>query len=497
MTVQPMDPTQGMIPGQALEVPSYNGGSSGLDDMDAGDLSVPRLSIVGNEGVFKDSLSGQKYPEIDVIILGLVKQRSLWHGNVTPGEESKPMCRSNDFMTGFPQMKPVSLEKSFPWQRAGLGQEHLIPREDGQWAVACASCALKDWGSAPDEKKPYCSEVWSMPLLMDPFQNGQWMPFVLSVQKSNISPTKKYLGGYKAANSATFTMITHIKLNMAKSGQVTFSNTEYSMTERTESSQWQAYEGMYVEMRNFLIQAPRVFNDAPTVPAQQVQAQPQHATPAIQQPQQQSQPPVYQPTPQYQQQQEQYAPQAQQAPPVQPPVQQASPVQPQWDGQTQVIQGHVVTEPEWTQQAPPAQQDAWLQQTEQHQPPEPTPPPVQQAPPVAAAPPVAPPAAPPAMPTPPPAPPAPPIQPPAVPVAQSGPPTPPVDPSMAPQPPAASVAPPAPQQPPVQQPPVQQPPVQQPPMQQPPVQQVNTSPAVPAAPVASNPAPIGDDELPF
>lgn len=469
MTVQPMDPTQGMIPGQALEVPSYNGGSTGLDDMDASDLSVPRLSIIQNEGQFKDSLSGNKYPEIDVIILGLVKQRSLWHANVTPGEESKPMCRSNDFMTGFPQMKPVSLEKSFPWQRAGLGQEHLIPREDGQWAVACASCALKDWGSAPDEKKPYCSEVWSMPLLMDPFQNGQWMPFVLSIQKSNISPTKKYLGGYKAANSATFTMITHIKLNMAKSGQVTFSNTEYSMTERSESSQWQAYEDMYIEMRNFLIQAPRVFDDVPTVQAQQVQAQPQHATPAIQQPVQQPQPPVYQPQPQYVQQQEQYAPQAQQAaPPVQPPVYQPpvqQPIQPQWDGQTQVIQGQVVTEP------------AWTQQTELVQPPEPTPPPVQQAPPMAAQPPVAPPAAPPAMPTPPPVPPTPPVQPPAVPVAQSGPPAPPVNPSMAPQPPAAAVAPPAPQQP--------------------PVQQVNSSPAVPAAPVASNPAPVGDDELPF
>jgi len=71
MTVQPVGP------GQEVAVPQDQG-AFGLDDMNAGDLSIPRLQIVSKKAMFKDTLSNNEIPSLNVIVLGLVKQRTLW-----------------------------------------------------------------------------------------------------------------------------------------------------------------------------------------------------------------------------------------------------------------------------------------------------------------------------------------------------------------------------------------------------------------------------------
>ena len=83
----------------------------GLEDVDAGDITVPRLKIVHAEGVFQDNLSNAKFAELNVILLGLVKQRLMW--DVEVEDDAKPLCKSADFDHGIPS-------DSFPWEASGL-----------------------------------------------------------------------------------------------------------------------------------------------------------------------------------------------------------------------------------------------------------------------------------------------------------------------------------------------------------------------------------------
>src|SRR5690606_25228480 len=73
----------------------------GLEDVDASDLSMPRLQIVHEDAVWEDSLSNERFESLDVILLGLIKQRVLWPSEM--GEESSaPLCKSYNHTQGFP-----------------------------------------------------------------------------------------------------------------------------------------------------------------------------------------------------------------------------------------------------------------------------------------------------------------------------------------------------------------------------------------------------------
>jgi hypothetical protein len=278
MTVQPVGP------GTQVALPEANQFDTGLEDMTQADLSIPRLQIVNKKGMFKDSLSNNEMQGLNVIILGLVKQRTLWPAKVSQGEASKPMCRSNDHRVGFVNMKQPS--HPFPFQVAELTQANVLPRDDGQLTFNCEDCKLKDWGSHPLGDKPYCNEIWSLALLMDPFNNGQYLPAVLNLSKTNIGPAKRYLGGFKAAETAAFTAKTWISLTLLKRGDNEYSNIAFQRVESTDSTQWAEWSQLYLEMRSFLTQEPRVFEeDAPAGPPatpQPVAAQPVAAAPVAQ-----------------------------------------------------------------------------------------------------------------------------------------------------------------------------------------------------------------------
>lgn len=437
----------------------------GLDDMTQADLSIPRLQIVNKKGVFRDSLANNEIAAMNVIVLGLVKQRTLWPARV--GETTaKPMCRSNDHVVGFVNQKQP--EHPFPYQLAELSQPNVLPRDDGQLTFNCADCKLKEWGSHPMGDKPYCNEVWALPLLMDPYGNNNYLPAVLNLSKTNIGPAKAYLGGFKASESAAFTAYTQISLQLLKRGDNEYSNIQFKRVGNTDSVNWAEWGSLYMEMRAFLNQEPRVFEeDTPAGPPPAPQPMAAQPTPApVAAPVAAAPAPVVAPV----------AP----APVAQPAPEPAPVAQPTPQG---VVQGEVVPNAFVDPNAPV---DPWAGQTfEQPQPMQPpaavAQEPVPQAAPPAPAPqPVAAPApAPVAAATPPPV-----LA--AVPPAPVSTPTPaaPVQPAPAPQPQAAAVAPtPAPS--PVAQAPAPTASVQAP-----------TSPAVPAASPQAVPGP-DNDELPF
>lgn len=250
MTVQPVGPSSEVAVQQ-----DQGGPPVGLGDMNAGDLSIPRLQIINKAGLFKDSLSNTEFKQIPTIILGLVKQRTLWPDKVGT-TTSKPMCRSNDFEIGFVNMKQP--DHPFPWAQSGLGQQHVLPREDGQLTFKCSDCSLKTWKG---QEKPPCNEVWTIPLLMDPYQNGSWVPAVLNLSKTNIPLIKKYLGGFVATNDAAFTAVTWMELQLLKRGDNDYSNIVLKRGEKTDSGMWGEWTDLYMEMREFLTQEPRVFEE--------------------------------------------------------------------------------------------------------------------------------------------------------------------------------------------------------------------------------------------
>lgn len=276
MTVQPVGPSTEV----AVQQEQVGGPPIGLGDMNQGDLSIPRLQIVNKKGVFKDSLSNTEFSQIPTIILGLVKQRTLWPEKVGT-TVAKPMCRSNDFEHGFVNMKQP--DHPFPWPQSGLGQQHVLPREDGQLTFNCSDCSLKTWKG---QEKPPCNEVWTIPLLMDPYQNGSWVPAVLNLSKTNIPLIKKYLGGFVATNDAAFTTITWMELMLLKRGDNDYSNIVLKRGERTDSAMWGEWTDLYMEMREFLTQEPRVFEEnvaagPPAAPQPQAAAPVAQAAPVV------------------------------------------------------------------------------------------------------------------------------------------------------------------------------------------------------------------------
>ena len=78
-------------------------GDVGLEDVGVGDVIIPRLRIVHDEAVFENNLTKDRYETLDVILLGLAKQRIMWDDEV--GEGDKPMCKSPDFEHGFPLVR--------------------------------------------------------------------------------------------------------------------------------------------------------------------------------------------------------------------------------------------------------------------------------------------------------------------------------------------------------------------------------------------------------
>jgi hypothetical protein len=221
---------------------------TGLEDFDfSTDAVMPRLSIVHAEGVFEDNLSGQKYGELTVILLGLVKQRVLWAGEVKEGD--KPLCKSLNFTIGRPD------EPRFPWGESGF--------DTRSEELPCGACHLKEWGTAPDGKTPWCSEQHTYPLLMN-VAEGQWAPALFTVQRTGIKPSKTYLSSFARTKTPLYTVVTTLRLTSQKRGTVTYAVPTFAKGGATDTSEWPYYAQQYRSIRDF-IQTPKEEEVEPAV----------------------------------------------------------------------------------------------------------------------------------------------------------------------------------------------------------------------------------------
>ncbi len=223
---------------------------TGLEDFAPEDLVMPALRIDHQAGVIKHSLSGEEFKELDTILLGLVKQRTLWAPDMA-AEPEAPICRSLNFTTGIPD--PQKPER-FPWKAAGV---------DEAPAISCEGCQLKEWGSHPKNSSPWCSEQWVFPLM---FKSGStWSPATITLQRVNLKPARGYVSAFAAEKSGLYVCTTKLTCHQNKRGTVSFVTLSFAKGDATPEDSWPELIEQYRRTRQFL-QTPRSTDEEVTEP---------------------------------------------------------------------------------------------------------------------------------------------------------------------------------------------------------------------------------------
>ena len=228
----------------------------GLEDVEATDLTIPRITIDHEGGVFVDSQTNERFEEFDAIMLGLVKQRILWPP--TPGAEGEgPMCRAVDFKTGNPDAaKWVTKHNGVNAVTAsGFSFDEV---EAGN--LSCANCGLKEWDSHPNNGTPWCNEQFTFPIIRI-MEDGSAAPALISFQRTGLKACKSYVSGFKQARRPLYTALTRISAVHQKKGTVEYVTPSFSKIGDSDPTEHPIYSQQLHQIRDF-ITTPRTFDDS-------------------------------------------------------------------------------------------------------------------------------------------------------------------------------------------------------------------------------------------
>lgn len=321
-----------------------DGFQTGLEAFEQSDAVIPRLNIRQKEGLFEDNLSGETFEVVKMIPLGLVKQRVLWPATKDESNDA-PMCKSPNNQIGFPN-DDAPKDKRFPWAKSGFDKDSYPEQADGLRELPCAACQLKEWGSHPNGKSPWCTEQWTLPVLYDGHDDGTFAPAIFMLQRSGLKAIKAYLTPFQRNNSPAFVNVATVRLEIHTRGDVVYSKPKFTRSDPTAQAEWPSFAMQFMQIKEYLERRPvgdeeeevtqAGANNANTAPPQAQQAPPQQPVQQVPeqdpwtgdpvQPEQPAAPPVQQPV----QTQPQVQP-VQQVQPAQQPVQtqpQVQPVQP-------------------------------------------------------------------------------------------------------------------------------------------------------------------------
>jgi hypothetical protein len=236
-------------------------GNVGMEDVGATDLVIPRLQIVHKEGVFRDNLSKSEYSTLQVILLGLVKQRIMWDEDVEEGD--RPQCKSPDFNMGFPQMREdIPKAKQFPWDMSNFSKADFPPEAgvNGLRTLPCDRCVFNQWtknARTGKSEPPLCSEQHSYPLLYSADEGQSWTTAIATFQRTGIKPSKNYISSFMQQQLPMFTSVTELSLSVQTRGTVTFSVPIFRRLGATDRNLWNEYANSYRTLRQFLHTPPR------------------------------------------------------------------------------------------------------------------------------------------------------------------------------------------------------------------------------------------------
>jgi hypothetical protein len=218
-------------------------GNTGMEDFETSDMVMPRLAIKQEESVFVDNLTGEEFPKLQVVLLGLIKQRILWDKEVNEGD--RPLCKSYDFRQGHPD------RENFPLRASGFDS---LPQEGG--TLPCDACALKEWDTHPNRSAPWCAETHTFPLMMPDADGDHIAPAVLTVQRSALRASKQYLTAFARSSTPLFTVVTEMTLDPQKKGSVKYSVPRFKKIGDTDSDRWQEFADHYRSIRTFITTPP-------------------------------------------------------------------------------------------------------------------------------------------------------------------------------------------------------------------------------------------------
>lgn len=245
---------------QEIAIPVPSSLPEGLEDTDlANDLTMPIFRLDHENLCIVNSLTNEQMPSMDVILLGRIKQRILWPMDPSDGKE-QPMCRSYDFNQGVPRAATwVQPQKNNPALTAvklsGFDYTTVESAENDGVGLACANCALKDWGA--DRTPPWCNEQWTFPFVQIDAE-GDPLPGVISFAKTGLKPCKTYVSGFVQAKSTLYTVVTRIKAVPQSKGSVSWVVPSFQRINESDATQWPVYSQLLHQIRGFLT-TPRVF----------------------------------------------------------------------------------------------------------------------------------------------------------------------------------------------------------------------------------------------
>lgn len=256
-----------------VSVPGSSAESTGLEDVDASDVRIPRLNIDHKKAVFVDNLSNQEYPKLDCILLGLVKQRIMWHHEV--GTDEKPLCKSPNFQVGFPIASGQA--HLFPWDKSDFN-ENDYKSDEGLTTLPCEKCNFREWGTHADGKKPACAEQHTYPLLFNPDlseetdSTGQNLVSALfTTQHSGIKPSRDYLSSFIRMKTPLYTVLTTVTLSQQKRGSNQYCVPVFRVGNKTPTDSYPYLSQQYRSIREFVHSTGTVRDRVKETPIQEAQ----------------------------------------------------------------------------------------------------------------------------------------------------------------------------------------------------------------------------------
>lgn len=265
MTIEPSR-TGGLSPMDGVE---------GLEDIEVTDLTLPILKINHRENGFENSLTGEVKETMEVVILGVVKQRILWPPE--PGAEGEgPLCRSYDFKEGHPDPEKFLSIVERPKGGHPTGFSHDLIRDGGP--LSCAACPLKEWDTHPRGDKPWCDEQWTVPVLVLD-DDGSYSPSLISFQRTSIKPIKNYVTAFASRKQPLYVAITRFEAKQQTKGTNPYTVPKFVKVGDSDPALWPEYSAAYANIRGF-ISRPRPRrddDDATTTETPAPAATPAHA----------------------------------------------------------------------------------------------------------------------------------------------------------------------------------------------------------------------------
>ncbi len=253
-----------------MTVDTYGGAfepNIGLEDFDVQDFVIPRVRIDHAEGKFIETNSGYESTTLVAIFLGAVKQRIMWVGELQENDDSKPACKSPDFDHGFPNFVGDA-DRIFPVQDSNFNIADFPPRPEfnNHIALPCKSCVFAEWGKSESGKSvpPRCSEQYTFPILFSPTSDpdaNDWTVALLTLQKSSMQATKRYVSTFAQRKQPMFTVVTFVSLDQQRRGSVKYCTPRYRQGGPTDHANYGEYAEQHTLTRDYLRQFPRVASD--------------------------------------------------------------------------------------------------------------------------------------------------------------------------------------------------------------------------------------------